>query len=440
MKTRFVRLAVGFLVAAPVLAASRAAAQDAEPRPISLADAVALAQRNAPAAIQALGAVRNGRAQVTSSLSQFLPSIGLRAGMSKSSGATYFQGQLVPFEGDPWSQSRGYGASLVLFDAGQRWFNYRAAQTGLEASEESRISQNFSVAFSVKQQYFAVLAARESRAAADRQLEQAEQQLRVSTTRVQMGAVARTDSLRSAILVGNARVAIIAAQAALDDANVALTRLVGTPYDVTAVAADTSAVPAMTMPRDSLLAMATHGPGVRAAEAQLAAAKMSRRAAKTTYLPTISASYNFSTGRTSPDFTWGDGPGSRNTNLSLGANYTLFGGYQREQQLVQATVAEDNAEAQLRDAKAAARQNLLQFYNAFRNADETVRLQTLQVAVAEEDLQAQQQRYAAGASALVDLLTAQTTLANARTALITARAQARTAKAQLETVVGRELP
>ena len=431
-----IRRALCVLALAPVMAR----AQDTEPRPISLADAVRLAQRNAPAAVQALGTVRSGRAAVTASLSQFIPSLSLSAGVQKSSGATYFQGQLVPFQGDAWSQARGYSANLQIFDGGQRWFNYRAARTSLEAGEETRVSQDFTVAFSVKQQYFAVLAARESRAAADRQLEQAQQQLDVSTTRVRLGAVARTDSLRSAIVVGNARIAILNAQAALDDANVALTRLVGSAYDVTAMASDTGAVPQLTADRDALLAMAANGPAVTAAEAQLAAAKMSHRAVRTSYLPTVNANYTFRTSRTSPDYTWGDGPGSRNTFLSIGASYTLFNGFQREQQMVQASVAEDNAEAALRDAKAAARQNLMQSYNAFRNAEETVRLQTLQVAVADEDLQAQQARYAAGASALVDLLTAQTTLANARTALITARAQARTSKAQIETVVGKELP
>src|SRR5262249_14872031 len=159
--------------------------------------AVRMAQRSAPAAVQALGAVRSGRAAVANALSQFIPTLSLGAGVTKSSGATYFQGSLVPFQGDAWSQSRGYNASLLLFDGGQRYFSYRAASTSLEASRENEVTQSFTVALQVKQQYFAVLAARESQAAAQQQLEQATQQLLVSTTRVQVGAVARTDSLRS---------------------------------------------------------------------------------------------------------------------------------------------------------------------------------------------------------------------------------------------------
>jgi outer membrane protein len=415
-----------------------AGAQEA-PRPIPLDEAVRLARRSAPASVQALGNVRNSRAGMTSALMAFLPRLSVSAGVGKSDGALLQQGVFIPFTGDRWSQNRGYSANMLLFDAGQRWFSYRGAATGLEAARENEVAQSFAVALQVKQQYFAALAARESQAAARRQVEQAAQQMLTSTTRVQIGAVARTDSLRSAITVSNARIAELNAQTALDDANAALTRLVGTTFDVTALPADTGAIPTITSTRDELLAMLPDGPAIRAGEAQLAAAKMLRRATKTSYLPTIGMNYSFGTSRTSAGFDIGDGPGNRSTSLSFGANYTLFNNYQREQQMVQAAVQEDIAEAGLRDAKAGARQNLLQYLGAFRNAEESITLRTLEVAVASEDLDAQQQRYAAGAAGIVDLLTAQTTLANARTALINARFTARTAKAQVEGVLGKEL-
>ena len=61
------------------------------------------------------------------------------------------------------------------------------------------------------------------------------------------------------------------------------------------------------------------------------------------------------------------------------------------------------------------------------------------VAAAEEDLRVQQQRYALGASTLLDLLTSQTQLNQARQALIQARFDGRIARAQLSALVGREL-
>jgi outer membrane protein len=70
---------------------------------------------------------------------------------------------------------------------------------------------------------------------------------------------------------------------------------------------------------------------------------------------------------------------------------------------------------------------------------ERIQIQQASVDAAEEDLRVQQQRYALGASTLLDLLTSQTTLNQARAALISARYDYRVAKAQLETLVGREL-
>ena len=70
----------------------------------------------------------------------------------------------------------------------------------------------FDAELSVKQQYYAALAARESEAAAKAQLEQAEQQLKASAARVAAGVATKSDSLRSAIQVGNAQLAVLTAR------------------------------------------------------------------------------------------------------------------------------------------------------------------------------------------------------------------------------------
>ena len=74
-----------------------------------------------------------------------------------------------------------------------------------------------------------------------------------------------------------------------------------------------------------------------------------------------------------------------------------------------------------------------------QTAQERVRIQGASVAAAEEDLRVQQQRYALGASTLLDVLTSQTQLTQARLSLIQARYDARVAKAQIEALVGRTL-
>lgn len=426
-----------FAALAPVLLAQQAGDQGA--RAISLDEAVKLAQQNAPQAIQARNTLRTSSASVRSALSAYIPSLTANASGSRSSGETYFQGALVPLRGDPWSYSRGFSSNLELFDGMRRWNNYRAAQASVDAADVGEVAQRFNVALNVKQQYFAVLAARESEAAGRRQLEQAEQQLTVSSAKVTAGAATRSDSLRAAILVTNARLAILTAQNNLRVANAGLTRLVASSTVVTALVADTSEMGRIELDSSSLARLAVEGPAVRQATASLMSSHAAAKASKSTYMPSITAGFTYNGNNSSNEFTFASGRAADQTNFRLSLTYPIFNGYAREAGVVSALATEENAEATLRDARFAQQQSLVQFLGAFRLAEQRVALQLATIAAAEEDLRVQQQRYNLGASTLLDVLTSQSTLDTARAALIQARFDARTAKAQIEALVGRDL-
>src|SRR5512133_378846 len=426
------------ILAAPFALAAQQPGGDGA-RPIALDDAVHQAQRNAPAAVTARNALRTSAAAVRTAYAQYIPSLSVSSSGSRQGGETFFQGQLVPYKGSPWSFSRGLSANLELFDGGRRWFNLQAAEANVDAADASETSQRYNIALQVKQQYFAVLAARESEAAARRQLEQATEQLKSSTAKVRAGAATKSDSLRSAIQVGNARLSMLTAQNNLRVANAGLSRLVGATDVVTAMPADTAEMGRIVLDSAQLTAMALDGPSVRQAEAALVAARASKKAAKTPYMPTISSSYSLSGNNTSDTFDWGSGRIPKQNSLRFSLNFPLFNNLSREENVMRTNVAEDNAVASLRDAKLAQQQSLVQFLGAFRTAEERVAIQLSSVAAAEEDLRVQQQRYNLGASVLLDLLTSQTTLDQARASLIQARYDARIAKAQVEALVGRDL-
>jgi outer membrane protein len=414
-------------------------AQAAAPRQVPLDEAVRLARRNAPAVVQARNTVRQNSATVRSSYAAFLPSISASSGASRSEGqAVGPSGALVPIV-RPWGGSHGLSASLELFDAGRRYFELRAAQANVDAAEAAEVSQEFTIALNVKQQYFNVLAARESESAAVKQLEAAEQQLRAATARVAAGAATRSDSLRSSIAVGNARLAMLEAQNQLAAANASLSRLIGSTEIVTAVVSDTGFTDAIPLGDDELLALAEQGPGVKQAQAAAAAAKQASRSSKTPYLPTISMSFSTNYNSGSDDFQlWGD-PQNYQYSTSIRVNFPLFNGLNRENNVLRARITEDNAQASLRDARLNQRQQLVTFLGNFRTAEARVQIQQASVRAAEEDLRVMQERYNLGASTLLELLNSQTTLDQARTALIQARTQARTAKAQIEQLIGRDL-
>jgi outer membrane protein len=179
---------------------------------------------------------------------------------------------------------------------------------------------------------------------------------------------------------------------------------------------------------------------VRAAVATYVSSQQLHKAATTLYMPTISASANYGQNpKSTQGFEGGGGPTSTSTRFGITGSYTLFNNYTREQTLILAKINESNSEANLRDAKFGAQQNLTTFLAAYQTAQQTIALQLLQIQSATENLRVQTQRYNIGTALQVDVTTAQAALDLARFNLIQARLNARTAKANIEALIGRDL-
>ncbi|MEQ1691576.1 MAG: TolC family protein [Gemmatimonas sp.] len=440
--TSAVLLAGAVLMAAPFDAGAQTIPDDA--RPISLTEAIAEAQRNAPAIVQARGLQRNADASRRSALGAYLPTLNLTAGSARTQGVQFFQGQLVPLTGNPWNYNNGISSNIQLFDGNARLSEVQRVRASSRVADVTVVQARFDAELQVKQQYYAALAARESEAAAKAQLEQAEQQLRASSARVAAGVATKSDSLRSAIQLGNAQLAVLTAQNDLRVANAALTRVVGSATTVTASPGDTLDVMTPIPGEAEFERFIVDGPSIQLADANLEAAKASKRAQRAAYMPTLSMTYSYSFTQSTKKFNGSEiwlfsGGNPNRQNLNFNFSYQLFNGFTRETQTVQQDVSLRNAEAQARDARLAARANLTSLLRAAQNAQARTSVQLAAIAAAEEDLRVQQQRYALGVSTLLDLLTSQTTLNQARQALIQARFDGRVARAQLAALVGRPI-
>jgi outer membrane protein len=430
------------LLALPVALAAQAP-DTLRARPIALRDAVALAEQNGIAAVQARGQVRNAESAVRTARGALLPSLNISIAQTNTSGD-----QLDPITGvvtprratKPWNYTTGLNSTLNLFDGGRRLNEVKRARFDVAAAEANEVNQKYNLALQVKTQYFAILTAREQEAAAQAQLTQAEEQLKTSILRTRAGVVTLSDSLRSVIAVGNAQLALITARNAVRVASAALTRLIGSETLVTAQPNDTLDIALAPVDSATLASLLDVGPQVRASEAQLASARSSIRSSKTSYLPNVDLTY--SRGGTAANQFYGlnGDPLAYSNSFALRLSYNLFNNFTREDALTRATVAADLSEANLRDVRLAAQQTLVQQLAALRSAQQRIVIQQASLDAAKEDLRVQQQRYALGASTLLDVLTSQTTLDNARSALIQARQDVRIARAQLEALVGRDLP
>lgn len=439
------KAAIAAFVLFPVIAAAQVpqpvrSPLDTVATPITLTEAIRLAQQNAPQTVSARGAIQTSSLGVKQAYTAFLPSVDLSARTSHQSGDRFdTQGNLVPFIGQPTSYSTGLNMSLQLFDAGRRFFDIKRAKADVNAAEASEVTQRFQVALQVKQQYYNILAARESQSAAQAQLEQATQELRAASLRLRAGAATTSDSLRSVIQVGNAQLALLNAQNNLSIANATLTRLVGSSRPVTATASDTVDQRVVIPSLAELEPLVDNAPAVQQAEAEVESTRAASRSAKTAYFPTLNMNFSRGGSGLDPAFGLGDKRYAYNQSLSFSLAFPLFNNLSRENSVLRAIVAEDNAEVTLRDARLAAHQTLLQALGQMTTAQQQVDIQAASVAAAVEDLRVQRARYELGASTLLEVLTSQTQLDQARTALIRARYDYRVAKAQLEALIGRDL-
>ena len=166
MPTKLSRSALALLLAPALLSAQ--APDTLAARPIPLRDAVALAQQNGLAAVQAHGQVRNAESSVRAARSALFPSLNFTMGQVNQSGDRFDnQGRLVPFLApQPWSYSTGISSTVNLFDGGRRLGEIRRTRYDVGAAEANAVSQQFNISLQVKTQYYSILAARESESAA----------------------------------------------------------------------------------------------------------------------------------------------------------------------------------------------------------------------------------------------------------------------------------
>ncbi|MGH7618085.1 MAG: TolC family protein [Gemmatimonadaceae bacterium] len=434
----FTKLTILALV--PVVLAAQQAQMDTAAHPVSAAEAVKLAQQNNLSAISSENAVRTATNTIRSTKAQLYPTLSLTAGQNISAGDRIGQsGTLVPYT-PVWQYSTGLSSNVTLFDGGKTFADVRAARANVTSLQAAEVNTDFSLALQVKTQYNAALAANEQLNAARAQLLVAQSQLDMTIAKVNAGAANVADSLNSVVQVGNAQFAILTADQSLRTANANLTRIAGTPYMITAQPSDTIERPSAAIDSAAVLGLALSGPQIRQNQAQIAAAHATLSSARTAYFPTLSMGLSFSGNGTKALYGLNGSPYPYTRGANFSINYPIFNRWQRENQISNAQISIENAQATLKDNQLGAKQTIVTQLGLLHNAEAQVRIQENTIRANEEALRVAQQRYQLGAGTFLDVLTSQSNLVSARQTLIQARLNYRNARAQIEAVIGKDLP
>ncbi len=427
---------VSALVSTGVAAQQQPAPARAARLQVSLADAVRRALDIQPAMARARGDATNAGWQKRSAFGAFLPTLSFSSTASRQN--TQSVGGLG-FQVDPgtYTYSSGLTASVDLFTGFRRLANYRSADATQDAADAELMNQRYQVSATTAQLFYTSLANEELVRVAEAQLERAKEELQISVNKFQAGAATRSDTLTATVDLGNARLALLQAQANLATAQANLARQIGVDGVVRAVPdSQLPATPDTTELRTAALRQAPVVVQAAAQERATAATLWSNRAQ---YLPRLTASYNTSSqGLNEP---WqGFGGGNRNLNrLSFALSWTLFDGFQRERTAAQSAVDLDVARAQTADTRRQLDANLTQQLAAMFTAFAKIGITGANVAAAAEARRVTQERYRLGAGTLLDLLTAEANLTQAEVNQVQARYDYLIARAQVEALVGHAL-
>jgi len=411
-----------------------------EPRRVTLADALRLAAQNSPTMVQARQDVRVAYWGERTALAAFLPTLSATASGSKAGTERYNQatGQRVvnPF---PFSEQYGLRASMDLFTGFRRGANRRAASATIDLREATRVRQEYAVALATKQAFFTALATAELVAVSEIRLRRAGEQMNLVSEKLRLGATTRSDSLQSRVEYGNAQLQLIQARANQRYAEANLGRAVGAeglvaPVPDTTLETRLGPLDTTALRREALAA----APSIREAEASVVSAGSSLRAARSQYLPTVSASASKSWSRSTGGIT-DTIPFLPQWSIGLSLSYPLFNGFSRESGVASADAAVISARSRLRDARLALDASLTQSFAALEAAAARIDIARVSVAAAEENLRMQRERYRLGTSTIVEVLTTQVSLDQAQVDLVQARYDYLVARAQIEAYVGHAL-
>jgi len=429
---------------------------------VTLEQALQLGRQYNPSQVQAQQNLRIANMGVTQAWGAYLPTVtgtGTAARNSPQRVNQFGAAQVNPITDN---SSFSLNASLNLFTGFQRGANQRAANATRDLNQAALLQQDYATDLNTKQAFFNALSTQELVGVAQANLARSDQQLKLTTEKLRLGATTRSDSLQASVDYGNAEVQLIQARANALTAQATLARAIGAEGMVAAVPDTALEVRLTSLDTAALRGDAeAHAPSVVQAQAGVAAARATLTANRALYYPTLSLGARETwTGSqlplaqaplqrnivpdsvipSKPDTFYVRGPRYTGTwNVSLALSVPIFNGFQREASIVNADANFQASQAKLRDARLGLDASLTQELTALDAAAAQIDVARTTVAAAQEALRMQRERYRLGASTIVDLLTAETTLNQAETGLVQARYNYLIARATLEALVGHGL-
>lgn len=399
---------------------------------LTLAEALERAVKLNPDYVRALGSVSEADwTRKAARIAFFAPTLTASVDMTKYDTKFFNFGTL---QQSNTSVTGHLDARYELFSM-RKFAELGRTQAELEGATATEVQQRFAAALLTESAFYGVLADDELARVADGRATRAQEQLRLARARVASGAAVQTDSLTVRLELVRAQVDLLRTRSALRVSRLELGRRVGVAGPVDAIPLSTEPPPGLPITQEQAIAQALEqGPEYRAARARERAAEAQLKGKRGAYFPTVTLSGAHT--RFDTQFF----PSAFNVNsITLNVTLPIWNNGDRELAIIQSRSDRDVARAIRSDLERAALRDVTLAYDGYETARAAVLLANEGLLVAQESYRVQEARYKAGATTVLDLLTAQNGLSDAEAGLVQARFAARLALALLEAILGTRL-
>ena len=407
---RAARWRVARLVALAALLAPVALSAQPAPQPLSLTEALRLAERGNPRFRQSANDVDVAEAQRRQAYGGYFPSLSLTMGFN-GNGSQTLTGEDDfgnPIRGDrrtirSSSAQQGLQLNMTLFDGGARERRIGAAKENVRAAEADVTSQRAQLHAEVAAQYFRVQAAQARLALEERLLAAAREQLDAAERRYRIAAANREDVLGAEADAARAEAQLETARGDVQKAMLALRERIGLETSQPFVLTDSIPRPAadVALDADSLVRLAgARHPTLAAAQARTDAAHATARAARGVRWPSIAATASFSRSDRASDYgAFGDVDprGTQGYGFGLQTSLPFFDRFQTGASIAQADATAEDARQQLRAERLRVEQEVRAATIDVENARRALRLGERAAALSRERVELARARYEAGA-------------------------------------------
>jgi len=289
-------MAVG-LILLGALATGSASGQEGA-MSLTLDEAIDLARENNPTFLSTANDMAAADWSVREAYAAFLPSFTAGGGAQYTAPGVQRIGNIT-FEGYGGLTTHYllsyYGLILNYQLSGSTLFQARSARADRSATEARISAAEFTLESGVTAQYLLALMARDGVAVVQEQLERAEQNYQLAQARVDAGAAIPNEARQMEVERGRAQVAVIQAENLLRAEKLRLREQIGVPLDQEIALVSEVGIFEPEWSREELLSVALGShPQLRSFEAAENARRADLRQAQSRYLPTLSASANWS--------------------------------------------------------------------------------------------------------------------------------------------------